>query len=186
MEDRTDPPEQLESGEHTVAFFASIDKARHAVLALERNGIDSSYITVARKPASEDRVLVDKRSMAWMAKLAVLGTVGGALLGAVIGILIVLVIGAEGTALVAGVISGVIFGAFAGGFCLVALQLPVNEESYDMFGGEPSGSDWIAVSGPSEVREKASSVLRNLSPLQMQPEWTPAASDSPNSGSAAA
>lgn len=168
MEDRTDPPEILESSNHTVAWFASIDQARHAVLALERNGIDSSYIEAARKPTVEDRVLVDKRSMAWLGKLAGMGVVGGMLLGAIIAILIVVIIGAEGTALIAAVIAGATFGAFAGGFYLVASHLPVGEDSYDMFGGEPRGADWIAVGGPSEVQRKASSVLSDLHPIRLK------------------
>lgn len=166
MEDRTDPPERL-TGEHTVAWFSSIDKARHAVLALERNGVDSSYIEVAKRPTREDRVLVDKLSMAWMAKLGIAGVFGGLVLGAAIGSLIVVIIGAEGAALAAGAIAGAVFGAFAGSFCLLAVELPVNSGSYDTFGGEPSGSDWVAVGGPSEVQKRASAVFDSLHPIQM-------------------
>ncbi|MGB3410427.1 MAG: hypothetical protein WBA45_04460 [Microthrixaceae bacterium] len=173
MEERTDPPEKLEPGvpksnDHTIAWFSSIDQARHAVLALERNGVDSSYIEVATKPTSEDRNLVDKRSMAWMGKLAVVGVIGGILIGAIIAVLIVVIVGAEGVGLVAGVIAGAVFGAFAGGFYSVAVQLPVSEGSFDTFGGEPTGSDWVAVGGPSEVQQKASAVLGDLHPLQLK------------------
>ncbi len=172
MGDPREQPEPLESGEHNVgahvvAWFTSMDEVRHAVLALERNGVDSTYIEMARRSPREGSMLSDKRSMARLAKLALLGALGGSALVAGVAVLVALILGLDGSTIAAVAIAGAIFGAFAGGFCLPVVQTPVNAASFDTFGGEPQGSDWIAVGGPNEVQQKAVSVLGDLKPIQL-------------------
>lgn len=153
--------------EHTVAWFGSTADAHKAVLSLERHGIDSTFIQISHTPRPEERRTADKNSFAWLAKLGAIGLVAGAALGALIGVVVGAIMGANQLTFVAIVIAGAFIGGALLGLGIYAVKMPVSTESYDMLSGETSGDDWVAVSGPIDLRDKARDVLEELHPVKV-------------------
>jgi hypothetical protein len=151
----------------TVAWFSSNEEVRAATVALERHGIDSVHIDVARAPSVSDRRRIDRSSMSWMGRRAVVGGAIGALVGLVIGLTLGSWFDAKGVDLVGAIIAAVIFLTPIGGFLALATGLPVTDEVFDTFGHEPEGQDWVSVGGPKDVQDAAASVLQSLDPVRI-------------------
>ncbi len=69
----------------TIAWFDSMDRVRHAEIALERRGIDSLHIEVAAASPVEDRRSIDRRTFGWAGGRAAVGALIGAAMGALAG-----------------------------------------------------------------------------------------------------
>lgn len=160
-------PRDLES--HTVAWFSSPGQVRTAAVALERHGVDSMYIDVARTPSHEDRRRIDRSSMNWMGRCALVGVPIGLVLGALVGLGVGALLGVVGTELVGTTVALAAFGAPLGGFLAVVTRLPVTDEAYDTFASVEPEDEWISVAGPAAVQELAWSVLDHLHPLHLSP-----------------
>ncbi len=79
--------------------------------------------------------------------------------GALVGVAVAAIIGAsQGGALIA-IVIGAVVGVWPGGFYFAAARLPVNGDTYDARGGEPTGSDWISVSGPESGQQLAEDIM---------------------------
>jgi len=160
-------PHDLES--HTVAWFGSPDQVRSAAVELERRGIDSMYIDVSRTPSPEDRRRIDRSSMSWLGRRALVGAAAGLVLGVLIGLGLGALLGAAGMELVGTAVAVAVFTAPIGGFLSVVTRLPVTDEAFDTFASVEPEDDWISVAGPDEVQETARSVLDELEPLHLSP-----------------
>jgi len=156
-----------DSSSKTVAWFASKDQMRAATVALERHGIDSMYIDMARTPSVTNRRGIDRSSMSWMGRRAAVGAVLGAMAGVVVGLVLGTIFDAEGMDLFAAVMGAVIFLTPIGGFLGLATRLPVTDEAFDTFGKEPEGEDWLSITGPKEVQDAARELLESLDAVRI-------------------
>jgi len=152
----------------TVAWFSSNEQTRAAAVALERQGIDAIYIDVSRPPSVSDRRTIDRSSMSWMGRRAVIGAVIGAVAGVLVGLALGTLFDAEGADLVGTIMAAAIFLTPIGGFLALAVRLPVTDEVFDTFGEEPQEQDWVAISGPKDVQDTARSVLQSLDPIRIR------------------
>lgn len=158
-------------GSHTVAWFESSAQLRAAETALERHGIDSRYIEVARPSVRKNRRAIDRRTWASLGKRGAVGVAVGVVVGALIGLLIGLALGNGGTDLFAFAFALAIAGAPLGGIYVVATKLPTQEQSFDTFGGTQRAviddEDWIAVGGPNDLQSEAAQILQQQHPLRI-------------------
>ena len=158
-------------GSHTVAWFGSSAQLRAAETALERHGIDSRYIEVARPSVSRNRRSIDRRTWASLGKRAALGVLVGSTIGAIIGLLIGLALGHGGWDLFAFGFALWIAGGPLGGIYMVATRLPTQEQSFDTYGGSerPATDDeeWIAVGGPNDLQSEAAQILQQQHPVRI-------------------
>jgi ElaB/YqjD/DUF883 family membrane-anchored ribosome-binding protein len=154
-------------GSHTVAWFRSAAQLRAAESALERQGIDSRYIQVARPSVTRNRRAIDRRTWSAIGKRAAVGIVVGALIGLLVG----LALGNGGTDLFAFAFALAIAGAPLGGIYVVATKLPTQEQSFDTFGGTEAATsqeeEWIAVSGPTDLQNEAVQILQEQHPVRI-------------------
>jgi ElaB/YqjD/DUF883 family membrane-anchored ribosome-binding protein len=158
-------------GSHTVAWFRSAAQLRAAESALERQGIDSRYIQVARPSVTRNRRAIDRRTWSAIGKRAAVGVLIGIVVGALIGLLVGLALGNGGSDLFAFAFALGIAGAPLGGIYVVATKLPTQEQSFDTFGGTnaatPQEEEWIAVSGPADLQNEAVQILQQQHPVRI-------------------
>lgn len=152
----------------TVAWFQEYDQVRSAEVELERNGIDPVNVRISTPDTTADRRAIDRRSMGWIGRRALIGAIIGAALGAAIGTAIGAALNGWTSDVVFFTVGGLIFGTPPGFFYAVGTRLPASPEAFDTFGDEEPGAAWIAVTGPSEVRDEAAQVLEGLQPLKLQ------------------
>lgn len=162
-----DHPADRSGRKETVAWFDSLDDVRAAQVELERRGIDAVHIRVSSESTVPDRRRADRRFGGWLGRRALVGALLGAVAGALIGMGAGALLGATGGALAAYAMGGAIFGIAPGFFYMVGTRLPASPDAFDTFGDEPSGDIWVAVVGPPEVQETASSVLGELNPTRL-------------------
>jgi hypothetical protein len=154
---------------HTIAWFDSSDQVRAAESALERSGVESHYIEVARPSTARTRREVDRKTWSSIGTRGIIGLVVGIAAGALVGFLVGLLLGYEGTDLFAWAFGGAIFSAVPGAFYMVGSRMPTQEQAFDTYGGEGGRRDamWIAIGGPDDVQSHAAEVLQAQHPSRI-------------------
>lgn len=161
------PTDVPDTRDHTIAWFRSAADVRAAESALERSGIESRYIDVARIPTAGHRREIDRRTWSSLGVRAAVGVVVGAALGALAGLLIGLLLGNEGTDLVGFALAGFFGGGPLGGIYMAGTRLPTEETTFDTFGGDQHQEEWIAISGPDDLQSEAARILQQQHPVRM-------------------
>ena len=156
-------PDPMDATERTIAWFASHEGVRAVEIDLEQHGIDPLYVSVPTADPREART-IDRETAGWAGRRAVIGGVVGALLGIAIGAVLGLLLADSGVAAVAFAVGGAAFGIPVGVFYMVAVRLPASPEAFDTFAGDTPGDNWIAVSGPPDVRRSAAEIMATHDP----------------------
>lgn len=153
--------------ERTVAWFETLDEVRAAELALEGQGVDAANISLQRVDPVGNRRDIDRRTLGWAGRRALIGGIVGPMLGAAVAVGIGAALGYRGGSLLIFAMVGAVFGFGPGFYYAVGSRLPVKPQTFDTFADDTPGDTWIAVSGPVEVRELAVSVLKDLQPTKI-------------------
>jgi outer membrane lipoprotein SlyB len=174
---RTD--HQMEPVEEVHAAFPDLERARKAIDALERAGVDGGHISLGGRPArvaarQRDIRKPDARVTRLVSKRTLMGATAGGLVGALAGFLLGLALPGD-AALVATTIGGVIAGGAVGGVIGGVSSVDMSEAWELTQHRAGDGPVTVAVqSSDSDELARAREALEAEDPSRQGPSNTPA------------
>jgi hypothetical protein len=159
-----------------VARYEDLTRAREAIAALERSGIESASIALEGRQAvraaeEEDTALRDRRVAGHLGRRVVVGASVGTAIGAVAGFVVAaILLGGFGNPFVwAAAVGGAVAGGAVGGL-LAGVATPAMSEDWELtHQAEPNGPIRVRVSTTDpHVRDRAARVLRDKDALSVE------------------
>lgn len=178
--ERVPPSRRAGSGPAVAARYGDLARARAAIGALERAGVDGNDIELLGRPADAARVphdpkLADRRVVFYLLPRLARGLALGLAVGVAVGLLI------AGVAFATGLLSWsvgrfgvcVLVGLFPGATLGVLLSFERSVSLADdwalTFEDAPAGPVWVGVyTGDGEARARARRVLQHDEPLELR------------------